>query len=146
MKLKNERITKLETEVDRFKRVIQTNNQAKSQLKLEDHINKLLSERQTFFNYKFDMEQTIKEKEDLLEQKDLQISVMKGQIKILADEIDEMKKSHNRVGLVPKNVVRKIRGGGGKSMSKSGADTDEIAFLFWVNVALLVGSFLIKFF
>lgn len=113
MALKNTRISKLEAEVGKLTRVLSTNQDAKSRLALENQIIKLATERQTFFNYKFDLETNLQEKEDMLEEKNLQVQMMKGQIKILSKEIDEVKKKSVNKSLIPKkNIVKKIRGGG----------------------------------
>lgn len=74
----------------------------------------MASERQSFFNYKFDIERTIQEKEELLEEKNTQIEMMKEQLKILSKELDEMgKRKVEPVTLIPRgNIVKKIRGGG----------------------------------
>ena len=95
------------------------NGKAKNILDLENQIIKLATERQTFFNYKFDMERTIQEKTEILEEKDLQVSMMKDQLKILVDEIEEMKKAQkNSITLLPRGVVKKIRGGGKTRLGK----------------------------
>lgn len=77
-------------------------------------MSKLALERQSFFNHKFDLERDILEKEDLLGEKEIQIAMMKSQLKILSDEIDDLKeKQQQRISLIPTNLVKKIRGGGG---------------------------------
>lgn len=60
------------------------------------------------------MERTIQEKTELIEEKDLQVKMMKAQLTILADEIDSIKKKQKDSygGLIPRNIVKTIRGGG----------------------------------
>ena len=111
---KSQKISKLETEIAQLNRVLTSNTEGSNRLALENQIVKLASERQSFFNYKFDLERTIQEKEELLEEKNTQIEMMKEQLKILSKELDIMaRRKPEPVSLIPKgNVVKKVRGGG----------------------------------
>ena len=86
-------------------------------------MNKLAVERQTFFNLKFDLENQLLEKDDLVSQKDTQISMLKAQIKLMMNELDSAKKNNPSdqgfSGLTPLKMVKKIRGGNHQASTKT---------------------------
>lgn len=92
-------------------------------MNLEGHLSKLAIERQSFFNMKFELENQILEKDDLIVEKNTQISMLKAQINILMRELDEAKKNSHQDGglssLTPLKMVKRIRGGNHQASSKN---------------------------
>lgn len=98
-------------------------------LTLESHLSKLAVERQGFFNLKFDLENQLMEKDELVGEKETQIAMMKAQIGILLREVsNEKKKGQADTGtssLMPMNIVKKIRGGSHQTVLKPNGEAVE---------------------
>lgn len=88
---KNKKISFLEAEKARMEKALTNNLKARNLLDLENQIIKLANERQAFFEHKFRLENEINENREIVEQKDLQISMLKEHIKILNIELEEVK-------------------------------------------------------
>lgn len=111
-------------------RLLTKNEFSNKILTLESHLNKLAVERQGFFNLKFDLENQLMEKDEMIGEKEMQISMMKAQICILLKEVNDEKKKHQPEvslnSITPMNIVKKIRGGLHNSTQKpGGAPTEE---------------------
>ena len=92
-----------------------SNKSAKSVYDLETKLSGLLLERQNQFNHLHNLEYEINDKEEILTQKDVQISLLKDQLKFLVKEIETIKKESNNqsyMKLQTNNVIKTIRGGG----------------------------------
>jgi hypothetical protein len=92
-----------------------SNDLTKRILELETQINRLAIERQNFFNIEAQLKNDILEKEDLLQEKEEAVKMMKAQLIILLEEIDILKRNNKMLTanstLIPSNVIKKIRGG-----------------------------------
>lgn len=81
-----------------------------------------MQERQSFFNIKYSLETQIQERNEIIQEKDHQIEVMRQQLGILIDESEDLKmkltSKQDTIDLISgKNIVKKIRGGGGTALS-----------------------------
>lgn len=81
-----------------------------------------MQERQSFFNIKYNLETQIQERNEIIQEKDHQIEVMRQQLAILIDESEDLKlkltSKQDTIDLISgRNIVKKIRGGGGTALN-----------------------------
>ena len=94
--------------------MLNSNKSSKGVYDLETKLSNIILERQSQFNHIHNLETDLNEKEEFLGQKNMQINLMKDQLKVLMKEITELKQQNNEnqfISLVPNNVIKTIRGG-----------------------------------